>query len=278
MVEQRIQLSNRYVAWTEWLVGLVLALWMAWGAPPHTSRPYSATAPVSGVLGSAHARRRTAGPEVPALFTSNRLHTAHLADARIYEVHWGDTLWSIAQHFHVSVPALVQANHLHNRVVFAGTTLRIPEHSVLARQMGTLGRQTQTAHNLLARQLHEPHPYHLSVADMRLLARLVQAEAGNQSYVAQVAVAAVVLNRVRTAGFPHTITGVIFAPGQFEAISSPAFQKPPTRIAMIAVRAAEAGWDPSGGALYFYNPHLAHVVWMNSLPKLAHIDSQIFCR
>ena len=87
-----------------------------------------------------------------------------------------------------------------------------------------------------------------------LLARIIQAEAGAEPYLGQVAVGAVILNRIQNAKFPKTIAGVVYQPQAFESVSNGQINYPPTDSARKAARAALGGWDPSGGALFFYNP------------------------
>lgn len=90
--------------------------------------------------------------------------------------------------------------------------------------------------------------------DLELLARLVHAEAEGEPFAGQVGVAAVVLNRVRHSRFPDTIAGVIFQPGAFEPVANGRIWETPSGTAWQAARAALDGWDPTSGALYFYNP------------------------
>ena len=90
-------------------------------------------------------------------------------------------------------------------------------------------------------------------ANQYLLARLVYAEARGESYKGKVAVAAVVLNRVRSSSFPNTISGVIYQSGAFESVSNGSIYNPPTDECLRAAREAMNGWDPTGGCLYFYN-------------------------
>mgnify|MGYP001244316293 CR=1 FL=1 len=90
--------------------------------------------------------------------------------------------------------------------------------------------------------------------DLELLARLVHAEAEGEPFAGQVGVAAVVLNRVRHSRFPDTIAGVIFQPGAFEPVANGRIWEAPSSTAWQAAKAALDGWDPTGGALYFYNP------------------------
>ena len=90
-------------------------------------------------------------------------------------------------------------------------------------------------------------------ADQYLLARLVYAEARGESYKGKVAVAAVVLNRVRSSAFPNTISGVIYQSNAFESVGNGSINKTPDSDCLRAAREAMNGWDPTGGCLYFYN-------------------------
>ena len=117
-----------------------------------------------------------------------------------------------------------------------------------------------------------------TVQDVMLLAHLVQAEAGNQSFLGMVAVAAVALNRVRASAFPDTLAAVINQPGQFESVANGTIRLPAGTEAVRAARAALGGEDPTHGALYYYNPSLTRNAWMRSLPILVRIESQVFCR
>ena len=95
-----------------------------------------------------------------------------------------------------------------------------------------------------------------------LLARLVHGEARGEPYVGKVAVAAVVLNRVRSASFPNTIAGVIYQPGAFDAVWDGQINLTPDSDSLRAARDAMNGWDPSGGCLYYYNPATATNAWI----------------
>ena len=98
--------------------------------------------------------------------------------------------------------------------------------------------------------------------ELSLLARLVSGEARGEPYVGQVAVAAVVLNRVKHDAFPNTISGVIFQTGAFDAVWDGQFDMEPTESARRAARDALGGWDPTGGCLYYYNPRTATNSWI----------------
>lgn len=98
--------------------------------------------------------------------------------------------------------------------------------------------------------------------EVRILARLVSGEARGEPYVGQVAVAAVVLNRVKSPAFPNTISGVIFQTGAFDAVWDGQFDMEPTENSVRAARDALNGWDPTGGCLYYYNPSTATNSWI----------------
>ena len=99
-------------------------------------------------------------------------------------------------------------------------------------------------------------------SEVRILARLVSGEARGEPYVGQVAVAAVVLNRVKSPAFPNTIGGVIFQTGAFDAVWDGQFDMEPTENSVRAARDALNGWDPTGGCLYYYNPSTATNSWI----------------
>lgn len=100
--------------------------------------------------------------------------------------------------------------------------------------------------------------------ELSLLARLVSGEARGEPYVGQVAVAAVVLNRVRHDAFPNTVSGVIFQTGAFDAVWDGQFDQEPTDSARRAARDAMNGWDPTGGCIYYYNPDTATNPWIRT--------------
>lgn len=101
-------------------------------------------------------------------------------------------------------------------------------------------------------------------ADHRLLSRLVYAEARGESYKGQVAVAAVVLNRVASPSFPNTISGVVYQSGAFTCVSNGSINNTPDANAIRAARDALNGWDPTGGCLYYYNPRKTNDQWIRT--------------
>ena len=113
--------------------------------------------------------------------------------------------------------------------------------------------------------------------DVDLLARLISAEARGEPYTGQVAVGAVVLNRVESPAFPNTMSGVIYQSGAFTCLSDGQFWGEVTDSAYKAARDAINGWDPSGGALYYFNPDTATSSWIWSRPVLSVIGKHYFC-
>ncbi|MFO8060497.1 MAG: cell wall hydrolase, partial [Bacillota bacterium] len=117
-----------------------------------------------------------------------------------------------------------------------------------------------------------------SAADVDLLARLVQAEATGEPYTGKVSVAAVVLNRVRSPNFPNSISGVIYQPMQFCPVQNGTINRPAGAEASGAARDAINGWDPTGGALYFFNPAKTTNSFIWSRPVIITIGNHHFTR
>ncbi|MBE6996568.1 MAG: spore cortex-lytic enzyme [Ruminococcaceae bacterium] len=116
-----------------------------------------------------------------------------------------------------------------------------------------------------------------SGGDVALLARLISAEARGEPYVGQVAVGAVVLNRMKHPSFPNTMSGVIYQPGAFSCLQDGQFNRPVADSCYQAARDALNGWDPSGGAIYYFNPATATSKWIWSRPLLVVIGKHRFC-
>lgn len=116
--------------------------------------------------------------------------------------------------------------------------------------------------------------------DNQLLARAVNGEARGEPYEGQVAVAAVILNRVKHSSFPNTIAGVIYQPGAFTAVTDGQINVPidPNSTVYKACKDALNGWDPSGGAIYYFNPNTATSSWIWSRPLITIIGKHRFCK
>ena len=115
-------------------------------------------------------------------------------------------------------------------------------------------------------------------SNVNLLARLIYGEARGEPYTGQVAVGAVVMNRVKSSSFPNTISGVIYQSGAFDAVSDGQINLTPDATAKKAAQDAINGWDPSYGAIYYFNPSTATNKWIWSRPMTVTIGRHRFCK
>lgn len=113
--------------------------------------------------------------------------------------------------------------------------------------------------------------------DIYLLAKVIAAEARGESYTGQVAVGAVILNRVEHSSFPDSISGVVYQAGAFSCVTDSNWKVEPTDTAKKAARDAINGWDPTGGAIYYYNPAKTSNKWIRTRPVIVTIGSHVFC-
>lgn len=113
-------------------------------------------------------------------------------------------------------------------------------------------------------------------SDVKLLARLIYAEARGEPYQGQVAVGAVVLNRVKSSSFPNTISGVIYQPYAFTCVNDGQINLSPNQTAINAAKDAMNGWDPTYGCLYYYNPKVATSKWIYSRKTVVTIGQHVF--
>jgi LysM repeat protein len=224
---------------------------------------------------------------------------------RNYTVQRGDSLWKIAQANGTTVPALKSLNGLSGDTIFVGQILRVPGGQgstytvkrgdslwLIARNHGTTVDSLMAANGLKSTVI-EPGQVlviptrtggalasrsgvAVSSSDLDLLARLVEAEAGGEPYTGKVAVAAVVLNRVRSPRFPNTVRGVIYQPGQFTPVSNGRINLPASEASLRAARDAVGGYDPTNGALFFFNPAKTSNAYMHSLKVSLRIGNHSF--
>lgn len=117
-----------------------------------------------------------------------------------------------------------------------------------------------------------------SSSDINLLAKLIAAEARGENYTGQVAVGAVVLNRVSHSSFPDTVAGVIYQKGAFSCVNDSNWSVAPNPTSLKAARDCINGWDPSGGAIYYYNPAKTSNSFMHSRPVITTIGRHVFCK
>lgn len=114
--------------------------------------------------------------------------------------------------------------------------------------------------------------------NINLLAKLIHGEARGEPYTGQVAVGAVVMNRVKSSSFPNSISGVIYQSGAFTAVSDGQINLTPNDTAKKAAQDAMNGWDPSYGAIYYFNPSTATNKWIWSRPMTITIGKHRFCK
>lgn len=119
-----------------------------------------------------------------------------------------------------------------------------------------------------------------NTSDIQLLARAINGEARGESYEGQVAVGAVILNRIKDSRFPNTLSGVIYQPGAFTAVSDGQINVGISETSTVykAARDAMNGWDPTNGAVYYFNPNTATNSWIWSKEIIKKIGKHNFCK
>lgn len=143
---------------------------------------------------------------------------------------------------------------------------------------GIAGKKTLEAMGIFNSSGNSNASNSTSSSNLNLLARAVYSEARGEPYTGQVAIAAVVLNRVKSSSFPNTIAGVIYQPGAFTAVSDGQINLTPNQTAYNAARDALNGWDPCYGAIYYFNPNTATNKWIWSRPHVITIGKHRFCK
>ena len=116
----------------------------------------------------------------------------------------------------------------------------------------------------------------VSRSDLILMARVIEGEAADEPYEGKVAVGAVIVNRLQSPGFPKTVSGVIYQPDAFEAVTNGQYNRPLTKESIEAAQTALSGQDPTGGALYYWNPAKATSTWVWSRPVVTRIGNHLF--
>lgn len=143
---------------------------------------------------------------------------------------------------------------------------------------GIVGAKTLAALGMSSSSNSSSSSSSYSDSDVNLLARLIYGEARGESYVGQVAVGAVVMNRVRSSSFPNTISGVIYQRYAFTAVDDGQINLTPNATARKAAQDAMNGWDPSYGAIYYYNPKTATSSWIFSRQTTVTIGNHVFAK
>lgn len=171
----------------------------------------------------------------------------------VYTVKRGDSLYKIARKTGTTVKALKNRNGLRSNLIRIGQRITIPT-----------GKATTT--KKVTRK----------AGDIELLARIIHAEAGSEPYIGKVAVGAVIMNRVQNPKFPSSIAGVVYQPHAFESVSNGLYSKPASKASRKAAQDAISGWDPSGGALYFFNPAKTRNAWIWARKIINRIGKHVF--
>lgn len=170
-----------------------------------------------------------------------------------YTVKRGDSLYKIARKTGTTVKAIKNRTGLRSNAIRIGQRIIIPT-----------GKATKT--KKVTRK----------AGDVELLARIIHAEAGSEPYTGKVAVGAVIMNRVQNPKFPSSIAGVVYQPHAFESVSNGLYTKPASKASRKAAQDAISGWDPSGGALYFFNPAKTRNAWIWARKIINRIGKHVF--
>ena len=173
-----------------------------------------------------------------------------------YRVASGDTLYWIAQAFDTTVQELQRLNGLSGSTIRVGQLLEVPTESVKQYPAGVS----------------------LTTGEVRWLAQMIHAEARGEPYLGQVAVGAVILNRIKSTQFPNTMQGVLFQPRAFQPIANGSFYRPANDMAYRAALEALNGHDPSKGSLFFFNPRQSGDRFMHARPAMVTIGQHRFMR
>ena len=142
---------------------------------------------------------------------------------------------------------------------------------------GIAGTQTLKAMGIMSSSSSSSNN-NVSNNDLNLLSKLIYAEARGEPYTGQVAVGAVVLNRVKSSSFPNSVAGVIYQSGAFSVVNDGQINLTPNETAKKAARDAMNGWDPSYGCIYYFNPATATSKWIWSRPHVITIGKHRFCK
>jgi len=175
---------------------------------------------------------------------------------------------------------------INNRALLAGLTVLMMSMALLPGAWGaTTGNERAAAKKPAAAARDDARPAPqvsrggtVNRDDVYLLAHVIEGEAANEPFIGKVAVGAVIMNRTKSPKFPHTIAGVIYQPDAFEAVSNGQFNRPLDAEAVRAARDAINGEDPTGGALYYWNPDRAISPWIWSRPIITQIGHHVFAR
>lgn len=246
--------------------------------------------PAEGYFGSSDRTAQVA--QVESLFNQANKNDLPLLQIIVQQ---GETLWELAQMYHTSVREIAALNQISTPDrILTGWKLWINTDESTQRQAsspekGNSNGLSSTASMSTKATVPKPDQVipiknssrgqtseAVSREDLDLLAHVIYAEARGEKFEGQVAVGAVVLNRVQDPHFPKTIRGVIYQKGAFTAVADNQILLKPDAEAYRAAEEALEGVDPTNGALYYFNPKLATDNWIRSLPVVKQIGNHIF--
>lgn len=232
--------------------------------------------------------------------------------ASSYQVNYGDSLWKISQKYGVSVDGLKRQNRITHNTIYPGQALSIPSRSIhrvqpdetlwiIANNHGVNVSQLRAWNGITGSMIYPgqlikvagsySQPARKSTSqsantavEKELLARLVHAESLGESYKGKAAVAAVVLNRVKHGDFPSSIRGVVYETHSsgnvyaFEPVQNGEIRRHADAESIRATEDALNGYDPTNGAIYFFNPETATSNWVNNLTISQRIGNHVFAK
>ncbi|ATW26486.1 cell wall hydrolase [Candidatus Formimonas warabiya] len=210
---------------------------------------------------------------VDSVKNTNGLSSTYLSPGQVlkipaggfnYVVKSGDTLYLLGKRYGLSVASIKSNNGLTSDYLYVGQKLVLT---------GTSSSSGNTAASASRGASSYPR------SEVMLLARLINGESRGEPYEGQVAVGAVVLNRVDSSKFPNTLSGVIYQPNEFSVVLDGQINLAPSATAIKAAEDALNGWDPSNGSLYYWNPAKApNNKFLNAKPILARIGNHVFAK
>ncbi|AFM02072.1 putative cell wall hydrolase [Desulfitobacterium dehalogenans ATCC 51507] len=194
--------------------------------------------------------------------TASSDESALQGDAQVIVVQSGETLSGVAHRYETTIAEIMKLNKISEpNSIIAGQKLQIPVKGGAIANITTEPSRGKTQ---------------VTQEELELLARVIHAEARGEDFEGQVAVGAVVLNRVKDHRFPNTIHDVVYQPGAFTAVIDKQIHLTPNQSAYLAAEAALNGEDPTEGAIYYYNPRTATDRWIKTRPVVKTIGNHTF--
>lgn len=226
------------------------------------------------------------------------------SDLTYHTVQKGDTCYKIAQNYGVELSAVLNANGLTaQEIIYPGRTIVLDGNAKntpganftvkkgdtlysIAAAYGTTAQKIRQTNGLSSDRIYVGQNLlvptataGLSQDDIWLMAKMIHAEARGESDMGQLAVGAVIMNRMKSDLFPNTMSGVLYQKNQFTAVQDGQFHSlNPDQRAMDAAQKAALGQDPTGGALFYWNPKKANNAWLNQKPILVTIGNHVFAK